>query len=230
MNEKNAPRPLLAYARRLSSFGRRGMLAAVTLFATLAAPVCATPVAAQVPRAAVVVHNRSSLLPHTIADAQKLVDRIFIKAGVELVWLASPPRSNGSDTFGGPVIRVIILAKEAADAIGYRRNSLGFTPGSKQGSARLAYVLEHRVSAVSRGYSARPGVVLASTMVHEIGHMLISGRHSPAGLMRRTFNQADFRKVSEGALRFTDLEAAEIRARISVRDVLSRTDAGTLGR
>jgi hypothetical protein len=67
-------------------------------------------------------------------------------------------------------------------------------------------------------------------MLHEMGHMLISGRHSSKGLMRTTFNQADFRKVTEGGLVFTDLEAAEIRARLSSRDAYLPANAGRLAR
>src|SRR5688572_20927033 len=98
------------------------------------APSSVIPVEAQMPRASVVVHNRSRLLQHTVTDAQKIVDRIFIKAGVQLAWLPQLPW-HGTDAFDRPVIRIIIVAKEAAEAIGYRRNSLGFTPGSKQGNA-----------------------------------------------------------------------------------------------
>jgi hypothetical protein len=187
------------------------------------------PVEAQMPHASVVVHNRSRLLTHTVADAQKIVDRVFASAGVQLVWLPRLP-SNLSAPVEWPIIRIIVVAKEAAQAIGYRRDALGFTPGSKSGDAWLAYVLGHRVSAVARGYRARPAVVLASAIAHEMGHMLLSARHSRTGVMRTTFNQSDFRKIAAGDLMFTSLEAAEIRARLSVRDAYLRANAGRLAR
>jgi hypothetical protein len=48
--------------------------------------------------------------------------------------------------------------------------------------------------------------------------------------MRTTFNQSDFRKIAAGDLMFTSLEAAEIRARLSVRDAYLRANAGRLAR
>jgi len=168
---------------------------------------------AQTPRVAVVVDNRSRVLTDTVADAQKIVDRIFGNAGVQLVW--PHLRSHTQAGCNGQTIHILLIAKEAAAAIGRLHDALGFTPGSRTGHAWLAYVLGHRVSAISRGYHVRPAVLLASAIAHEMGHMLVSARHSSTGLMRTTFNQADFRKVGAGDLRFTEIEAAEIRARIS---------------
>jgi hypothetical protein len=55
-----------------------------------------------------------------------------------------------------PKITVLIVS-EAADKVGrYPQDALGFTPGSKLRNAWLAYILGHRISAVSRGYQARP--------------------------------------------------------------------------
>jgi hypothetical protein len=170
---------------------------------------------AQAPRGTVVVHNRSRLLQHTVADAQKLVNRIFTDAGVHLVWRPQLPTGVPVPS-DGPTVRIVIIPKDAAQIIGYRRDSLAFTPGANRGSASLAYVLAHRIAAVSRGYQVPAGIVLGSAIAHEIGHMLLSGRHSRQGLMRASFNQADFRKIATGNLTFTDREAAQIRARLSV--------------
>jgi hypothetical protein len=68
-----------------------------------------------------------------------------------------------------------------------------------------------------------PWIVLGSAMAHEIGHMLLSGRHSQQGVMRASFNQADFRRIAAGDLAFTDSEAAGIRARMSIRDAYVHT-------
>jgi hypothetical protein len=177
---------------------------------------------AQVPQATVVVHNRARLLRHTLADAQTIVDRIFLAAGVRLVWRRPAPSGvlTSSDM---RTIRIIIVPRETAQVIGYRRDSLAFTPGASRGTASLAYVLAHRIAAVSRGYRVPLGIVLGSAIAHEMGHMLLSGRHSRQGMMQANFNQADFRKIAAGELGFSEAEAADMRARMSVGDVHPRT-------
>lgn len=184
------------------------------------------PQLAQDGRAAVIVHNRARLPNHQISDALGVVRRIYSRAGVDLVAFHanSEPDNVLIDDLK---IRIIVLSKEASSAFAYPPDAVGFTPRSEGRRARLAYILEHRVSAVSRGYNVQPAIVLGAAIAHEIGHMLLSRGHASEGLMRGQFNQTDFRRIAAGELHFTDIEAADIRRLFpqSIVDLRTSADA-----
>jgi hypothetical protein len=168
------------------------------------------PQLAQGARAVVIVHNRARLPNHQIADALGVVRRIYSRAGLDLTTLHANSESDNV-LIDDLKIRIIVLSKEAARAFLYPPDTVGFTPRSEGRRARLAYILEDRVSAVSRGYNVRPEIVLGAAIAHEIGHMLLSRGHTSEGLMRAQFNQTDFRRIAAGELHFTEIEAADIR-------------------
>ena len=58
-------------------------------------------------------------------------------------------------------------------------------------------------------------IVLAYTIVHEIGHLLLPEGHSFTGVMRARPDRLDWQRAARGALRFTDQEARRIRATLS---------------
>ena len=118
------------------------------------------PKLAQGLRAAVVFHNRAKLPNYLISDAQEVVSQIYSRSGVDLIWFhaSAEPRSIPVDDVK---IHIIILSKDAANSFGLPPDAVGFTPSADGRHGRLAYILEHRVSAVSRGYHFQPAIVLA---------------------------------------------------------------------
>jgi hypothetical protein len=170
------------------------------------------PHLAQGARAAVIVHNRARMSRDVMADARRIVDRIYARAGVEIVWSYASPRLT--TPFHGPTIRIMIITREDAARIGHGPDAVGFTPADRGGHGTLAYILDHRVRSVAHGYGELPGVVLGAAIAHEMGHMLLQSRHTNTGLMRAEFNQADFRRIRTGDLGFTAVEARHLRAHV----------------
>jgi hypothetical protein len=170
------------------------------------------PLAAQSPEAAVIVHNRAGIPAAQMSEAKIIVNRIYSSAGVRLVWY-SVNATLRRIAFSGPKLRLMVVTEAAANRIGYPANAVAFTPGHRRPGA-LAYVLEHRVRAVARGYSVSPAAVLGAAMAHEIGHMLLKSGHTESGLMRAEFNQADFRRLARGELLLTADVSRELRARL----------------
>ena len=168
------------------------------------------PQLAQGRRAAVELHNRARLPDYLISDALEVVRQIYSTSGVDLIWFHAG-RQPSSLAVDDVKIRIIILSKDAANSIAYPLDAVGFTPLADGRHGRLAYILGHRVSDVSRGYHVQPAIVLAAAIAHEIGHMLLSRSHTSTGLMRAEFNQSDFRRIAAGELEFTNIEAAVIR-------------------
>jgi hypothetical protein len=61
-------------------------------------------------------------------------------------------------------------------------------------------------------------VVLAHTMAHEIGHLLLgSNSHASQGIMRPTWDERDIHLAKTGVLGFTDAQAERMQAQVTAR-------------
>ena len=54
-------------------------------------------------------------------------------------------------------------------------------------------------------------------ITHEIGHLLIAPGHSDRGIMRSQLDDGEWRKASQGMLRFTPRQAETIRDGVASR-------------
>jgi hypothetical protein len=150
------------------------------------------------------VRNDARALDQDVAAAQKHVTQIYAKAGVDVVWVG-----------GGARMTVALISHEQADRMHQHKDAMGYAPASGAEGGRLAYVLNHRVDAVSAGYGSPKTVVLGVTLAHEIGHLLLPSRpHSAQGLMRRKWDESDFRNARRGELLFTPEQALAIREKL----------------
>ena len=69
-----------------------------------------------------------------------------------------------------------------------------------------------RVKAVSRNVQVQFPIALGHALAHELGHVLMrSDEHAPAGIMRATWRQADWRRVATSGLTFDARQAAGLR-------------------
>jgi hypothetical protein len=188
-----------------------------------------TLLVANTPRVAVVVHNRASVSSGILREAKAIVDRIYADAGVHLDWFDITPNLKTVQV-DGTKVHVLIVPKQDSAHFKHTRDAVGFTPASGPSYGRLAYILEHRVMAVSHGYSILPAVVLGAAMAHELGHMLLSTGHARAGVMRAEMNQSHLRRIAIGGLGFTPSQALDLQARLSRHVAAERTTAVSINR
>jgi hypothetical protein len=78
----------------------------------------------------------------------------------------------------------------------------------------IAYVFFDRLAVAAREGGIDLPVVLAMTIAHEIGHVLLSERHALTGIMQEKLGPADWRRASQGWLAFTPQEAQQIAERL----------------
>jgi hypothetical protein len=159
-----------------------------------------------------VVHNRARVPANIMKEAQAIVDRIYSVGGVQFDWHSS---TSSDAPLGGHKVSLVILPAAEARRIQYPPDALGFTPGLGSLFGRLAYIIEPRVMAVSRGYGVQPAVVMGTAIAHELGHILLSTGHTRDGLMRREYNQRDFRRVINGQITLTASQVGQLRARFT---------------
>ena len=79
----------------------------------------------------------------------------------------------------------------------------------------IAQVFFRRVEEFARIYRVDLSTMLGHVIAHEVGHLLMpTNAHSPTGLMRGVWDDAQVRDAAGGALTFTDGQAEKIRATV----------------
>ena len=146
------------------------------------------------------VRNDANVPTDVLASAQLSVMAIYASAGIQVSLV-----EKDAD---------FLVALSAAHWMHQTPDALGFAVGTETGG-RIAYVLHHRVMGIARGYRTPASVVLGSAIAHELGHLLMVNAHAASGIMRSTWNQADFREASHGNLLFTPAQGAKMRLRLS---------------
>ena len=168
------------------------------------------------PVVGIVVHNNADFPAFLLDTSELLVTRIYDRAGVTLEWRSARPTPE-RDRLPPRTVRILIAPPSATFSRLPSADVLGFTPAASGHHGGIAYVLAARVEAVARGYQVPRGAVLAAAMAHELGHLLLpDSSHTPTGLMRAQYNQADFRHLMRGELLFAPREAGSLRAGLIV--------------
>jgi hypothetical protein len=142
-----------------------------------------------------------SIAHETVERARARVSRLYASHGIRVVWVADRPQ-----------LTLVLLSRQGGQQMHQVFDAIGYAPASGADNGRIAYVLQHRVERIARGYGTEQAVVLAGALAHELGHLLLPSKpHARTGLMSVAWNQADFRKMRERQLRFTDDQAGQIR-------------------
>jgi hypothetical protein len=158
-----------------------------------------------------VVLQLANVAPATrveIDGAKQEVVRLYRSVDIDVSWTNDEPRPAPDAT----VIRVVVVPS----ATGYLRTSqkvvMGAAVRAPQGS-NVAYIFYRQVQKQADRHNAAMALVLACAIAHEVGHLLMPGHpHAALGLMRASWDHEDFRRATQGQLRFLPEDVAELRA------------------
>jgi hypothetical protein len=147
--------------------------------------------------------NVSSAPPALVADAAREMTATYEAIGVPVRW---------TDDEGA----LTLVLRD--DEPGMLRHTalpvLGVAIHAAQGSP-VAYVFYHRAAEQADRYRIPAASVVAATMAHEVGHLVLpSTEHAPRGLMRSCWEYEEFVDAARGDLRFSAEQAASIRAQV----------------
>jgi hypothetical protein len=173
----------------------------VVLCVMLAATGAAAGVTTDRPRVWAFLNNEAEADQHLLDQACAEATRLYAAIDIDLIWVAKVP---------GPDTRLHVISLVTWEPGKAKPPSvLGYTVGSP---GRLAYVFLRRVERVSQRFKARVDNVLAVSIAHELGHMLLPrGSHARTGLMRPHWDDVDLRSASAGMLLFANDTADLIR-------------------
>jgi hypothetical protein len=158
--------------------------------------------------------------------AKKVLERVFIPAGIQLVWshctTADTPESLACSAPSGPNdISLRIYQRSKAD-FKIKGRSRGGTSMllDPEGGRGIIHVFFDRVTEVSVSHKVPLELVLAVTVAHEIGHLLLPHEvHALSGIMRAELDSNDWWLAAQGSLGFTDGQRQIIAAGVQARSV-----------
>ena len=159
----------------------------------------------------VILHDSAGVRAEDLADARRQIETIFLEAGIAVRWRAATHLSAPAEAFQVTVL----LRKQHPDWTPQRRPIMGLALASdhRRGVTSVFY---SSIAGVAHTYSQPVAVLLAITIAHEIGHLLLPHpAHADEGIMRADWEGDDLRHAAMQPLRFAADQAATMRVRIS---------------
>ena len=161
----------------------------------------------------VLIYGKVTVRAATFERAIDLADRAFSRAGIAPEWVdcgrSALPSCAATPAPGQFLLRIIPNRLD--------RSSHGCGVSLRPPGRPAGHLITIYADCIRKGSDelriAEP-VVLAYTIVHEIGHLLLPEGHSFTGIMRARPDHFDWQRAARSALTFTDDEVRQIRARL----------------
>ena len=166
------------------------------------------------------LYNLAQVAPQTMEWATSEASKIFQKTGIRIRWEQPPLDSTEARMWDLNVsVATLLSSRERSclvvsvmqdlPAVAYP-GALGFAlPLARSGVG--AEILYRRIELTAASVGTAPGVLLAYTMAHEIGHVLLqSSVHAPAGIMQAQWNAGTWRLASFGMMTFLPEEKKQM--------------------
>jgi hypothetical protein len=163
---------------------------------------------------AIVIHvtDLAGVPAAVMRDAQQQIVDMFRDAGIEVRWSA-----DGCARGDAGAVRLTLLPYETGALQRDRRAILGAAMPSSDGIG-TAWVFYNRVGREADRHGVAIAPVLASAIAHEIGHLLQRRPgHGDRGLMRASWDHADYLRATNRRLRFSSADAAQFESSVTSR-------------
>ena len=164
---------------------------------------------------AIVIHltNLAGVPAAVMRDAERQIVEMFRDAGVDVRWSSDECARDGD----AGAVRLTLLPYETGALQRDGRAVLGAALPSSNGIG-TAWVFYNRVGREADRHGVAIAPVLASAIAHEIGHLLQRNPgHADRGLMRASWNRADYLRATNGRLRFSSADAAQFESSVASR-------------
>jgi len=175
---------------------------------------------AQELRISVMIFNQAEVPGPTLREAEERAGSILGKAGVEVNWTDCHRPANTS-VCAMPAepnhLFLTIVMEDNRQFFG--DDVLGRSvPGDRSCHGIYARVFYRHIQAKAGQESVNPAQLLGLAVAHEFGHLFLGPQaHSVDGIMRANWSRRDMELGTKGQLRFTDQQAALVRADVQSR-------------
>jgi len=172
------------------------------------------------------VYDYARIPKHTMARAEREVQKVLGAAAVRFEWVECPtsakevkvhPVCQERMSDAGLGLTILPTARGVADA--YVDRDFGIAQVFNNGQfGHYAYVFYDRVQHTAELTGIPATQLLGSVIAHEFGHLLLrSSTHSKSGIMRAQWDRNDLQNLTWGQLKFTPAEKESIHTEALLR-------------
>jgi hypothetical protein len=166
---------------------------------------------------AVLVYNHAHLPMETLVQVRDRASLIFRKSGIEIEWLDCPLNDGERSLYPG-CPETINRAKLFLRIFPQTAAKTG-EAGEAFVAARIANIFWNRVEERAQALKAPVTRLLAHTVAHELGHLLLgSNSHAPAGIMSARWNAQVLTQICQEGLYFNRQQSEVIRSEVRKRE------------
>lgn len=168
-----------------------------------------------------------------LAGAKIEATTILNHAGLAVAWVDCPldeteleDRPECQVPMGPADFVVKILSARAADRLFMNQEVMGEAlQCARNWIGCSAYVFHRDLQELARYCDASESQLLGHALAHEIGHLLLGpNSHSPVGVMRANWRQADLQAIARAYLFFTGQQSRRIREEVSARNAIQQDE------
>ncbi len=168
----------------------------------------------------VCIYNFAEVSPEELARAERAADSIYRGVDAQIEWRGCPVPPDGAAPvpFSPARVAIRIFPQRISGRLALRGAAIGSTIAAPPGEfGTHANVWWRTVREIAMCAGATEAQILGHAMAHEVAHLLGVGDNNATGLMHARWNDADLKRLSQGALLFTQLEGQHIRGAIALR-------------
>ena len=176
------------------------------------------------PRVTLRVYDLTGMSTSDLAAALGETTKVLQKAGIALAWTTgdpTAPEAHWEDatprTMPVPLPRIVVARIMDKTGQGFPSEMLGRAYPFANVGCQITIFLDHiRIRQAEAGVAV-PNL-MGHVLAHELGHVLLrsgSGAHTPRGLMSTDWGRAEFQRIEQGALNFSQKQAAVMRSMLA---------------
>jgi hypothetical protein len=178
------------------------------------------------------IYDYAGVTAPIIEKAQREVDRLFRRCGIEVMWLptARPAQPAAVENLStGVSVRPDLCVRIVPAREPYRgitnSDSFGFAYVGQKLPGEYATVFYDRISRlghIERDWTSE-GALLGHVIAHELGHLLLGpGSHTPQGLMSARWTRDDIVNAAQGRLNFDRRQIRRLCDNLSRREAAGK--------
>jgi hypothetical protein len=157
------------------------------------------------------IHGSGGVIELMLERSRIRLAAILEHAGLELEWRDCRIPAPGLAGCDGPPLADEAVVRLQAGAPTSSAHACGISQLPEHARAHYITVFVDCAHAGAQSTGVSDDVVLAYTMAHEIGHVLLGRNHSGDGLMQARPRPIDWQRAAHGGLTFTAGEAQRLR-------------------